>query len=241
MTVTFTPPVITGNTPETQLKAMQSWMFQFTEQLQYALNNLDSSNFSEKGLKEVVGSGSIDSADKSTPLQGEFDALKSLIIKTSNTVQAHYEEITETLKSDYIAISDFGEYSESNKATIFKTASGITQNYDRVEKVSKDLSTVETSFNSYVKETHAYIRTGYLEQLDTYGVSIGEELVEHDDEGNEYISCNQFATLTSEELAFWQNGVKLGYFKGDSLFVNGMVRIGRWAIDPSNGFTIKYV
>ena len=35
--------------------------------------------------------------------------------------------------------------------------------------------------------------------------------------------------------------VELGYFKGDSLFVNGVIRVGRWAIDPSGGFTIKYV
>ena len=238
MAVTFAPPTITGGSAEAQLKSMQSWLFQFSEQLQYALNNLDTSNFSEGGLNEITNAGG--SSQKSVATNEEFDALKSLIIKTSDTVSSSYQEITDTLKSDYFAISDFGEYSESNKQDIVKSALGITQNFSRIEGLATDLAKVDTSFQTYVKETNAYIRTGYLDQLETYGVAIGEEKTEVID-GVEVVTFNQFATLTSEELAFWQYGVKLGYFKGDSLFVNGAIRIGRWAIDPSGGFTIKYV
>ena len=238
MSVLFSPPTISGNSTEEQLKSMQSWLYQFSEQLQYTLNNLDTSNFSEGGLKEIVNAdGGTQNSDAAS--EG-LDALKSLIIKTANTVKSNYEEITETLESDYMAISDFGEYSENSKLNLIKNALGITQNYSRIEEVSKQLDTVETSFNTYIKETKAYIRTGYLEQLDAYGVAIGEERVETID-GVEVVTFNQLATLTSEELAFWQNGYKLGWFQGDSLFVNGVVRIGRWAIDPSSGFTIKYV
>lgn len=238
MGFTFTPPVITGSSPEAQLKSMQSWLYQFGEQLQYALNNLDTSNFSEGGFEEISGTKA--ASQSNNAVREEFDSLKSLIIKTADTVKTKYEEVTETLESDYLAISDFGQYSENNKADIVKNALGVTQYYTRVEEVSGKLDTVETSFDTYKRETNAYIRTGYLEQLDSYGVSIGEERTETID-GVEVVTFNQFATLTSEELAFWQNGVKLGYFKGDSLFINGIVRIGRWAIDPSNGFTIKYV
>ena len=238
MSFTFNPPNISGNTTEAQLKSMQSWLFQFGEQLQYAINNLDASNFSEGGLEAISGSEKT-SKSKGGNLE-EFDALKSLIIKTSDTVQSYYEEVAETLESDYIAISDFGEYSESNKADIVKSALGVTQNFSRIEEVSKKLDSVEVSFDTYVKKTNAYIRTGYLEQLEMYGVSIGEEKIEKID-GVEVVTFNQLATLTSEELAFWQNGVKLGYFKGDSLFVNGTIRIGRWALDISGGFSIKYV
>ena len=238
MAFTFSPPNITGNTPEAQIKSMQSWLFQFGEQLQYALNNLDTSNFSDGGLEEIVGTNG--AAKKNTKSNDEFDALRAIIIKTADTVKSKYEEVTEKLESDYIAISDFGEYSENNKSEIVKNALGITQNYTRIEDVSKKLDSVETSFETYVKKTKAYIRTGYLEQLDTYGVAIGEEKTETID-GVEVVIFDQFATLTAEELAFWQNGVKLGYFKGDSLFVNGVIRVGRWAIDASSGFTIKYI
>ena len=238
MSVIFTPPTISGNSPEEQLKSMQSWLYQFSEQLQYTLNNLDTSNFSDGGLNAIVNADG--GTQKNNAASEEFGALKALIIKTSDVVKANYEEVTETLKGDYIAISDFGEYSENSKAEIIKSALGVTQNFSRIEEVSKNLDTVETSFYTYKRETNAYIRTGYLEQLDSYGVAIGEERIETID-GEEAVSFNQFATLTSEELAFWQNGVKLGYFKGDSLFVNGVIRVGRWAIDPSGGFTIKYV
>lgn len=237
----FTPPNITGNTPDAQLKSMQSWLYQFGEQLQYAINNLDTSNFSEGGIKQIVNAqGETIGENQIEQVRGEAKSLKALIIKTADTVKSNYEEITETLESDYLAISDFGEYSENNKADIVKSALGITQYYTRMEEVSRKLDTVETSFNTYVSKTNAYIRTGYLEQLEMYGVAIGEEKFETVD-GEERLAFNQFATLTSEELAFWQNGVKLGYFKGDSLYVNGNVRIGKWALDVSSGFSIKYV
>ena len=209
MAFTFNPPNITGNTPEAQLKSMQSWLYQFGEQLQYAINNLDTTNFSEGGLEEISGTRS--ASQSNGAVREEFNALKSLIIKTSNTVNSYYEEVTETLKSDYLAISDFGEYSENNKADIVKSALGITQNYSRIEEISNKLDTVETSFDTYVRKTNAYIRTGYLEQLDTYGIEIGEEREETID-GVETVAFNRFATWTSEELAFWENGVKLGYF-----------------------------
>lgn len=238
MAITFTPPNFSGTSPEEKLKSMQSWLFQFSEQIQYALNNLDTSNFSEGSLEKITSdNGAAQTSNKSND---EFDALRAIIIKTADTVKSSYKEITETLKSDYLAISDFGEYSENSKMDLVKSALGVTQNFSRIEEVSNKLDTVEVSFDTYIKTTNAYIRTGYLEQLDTYGVAIGEEKTEKID-GVETVVFNQFATLTAEELAFWQNGVKLGYFQGDSLFVNGAIRLGRWAIDTSSGFTIKYV
>ena len=97
-----------------------------------------------------------------------------------------------------------------------------------------------TRFNTYVKKTNAYIRTGYIEHLGAYGVSIGQETTDTID-GVEFVSFNQFATLTAQELAFWRDGVKIGYFNEDGLNVNKSIRIGRWSINTSGGFTITYV
>lgn len=238
MSVTFSPPTMTGGTPEAQLQSMQSWLYQFTEQLQYTLNNLDSSNFSENGSKEILRQNSSTQANEAA--QEEFDVLKALIIKTSNTVKAKFEEITETLESDYLATSDFGDFSESNKMELVKNALGVTQYFTKVEEVSAKSDSVETSFETYVRETNAYIRSGFLEQLNEYGVAIGEEKEEEID-GVKVVTFNQFATLTSKEMAFWQDGVKLGFFNGDGFYVRGAVRIGQWSIDPVDGFTIKYV
>ena len=238
MSVNFTTPVFTGSTPEEQLKSMQSWLYQFSEQLQYTLNNLDSSNFSDGGLKEIVNADGV--TQKGDVASEGFDTLKALIIKTANTVKSHYEEITETLESDYYAVSDFGEYSEMNKVDIIKNALGLVQYFNRTEEIEKKSDAVEVEFNTYVKKTNAYIRTGYIEQLGAYGVAIGQEVTDIVDDV-EIVTFNRFCTLTSEELAFWKDGVKLGYFNGDGLYVHGTIRIGRWSIDTSVGFTIKYV
>ena len=238
MSVIFAPPTITGNSTEEQLKSMQSWLYQFSEQLQYTLNNLDTSNFSDGGLKEIVNADGV--TQKSNAASEEFGTLKALIIKTADTIQSKYKEITETLESDYFAVSDFGEYSEMNKVDIVKSALGITQYFNRTESVESKLEFVEVGFNSYVKETNAFIRSGYSEQLKAYCIEIGQETTDIID-GTETVTFNQFATITAEEFAFWKDGVKLGYFNGDGLYVNSSIRIGRWSIDTSGGFTIKYV
>ena len=240
MSVTFSPPIIAGNSPEEKLQSLQSWLFQFSGQLQYTLNNLDTSNFSEKGIKEVANSSSDSSS--ANEAQDEFTALRSLIVKTADTINASYEELSTSLESDYVAVSDFGTYVNKAVNDVTVGADGITQNFSNLQELVAGVNNVQTSFETYVKDTKAYIRTGYIEQLDAYGVAIGEEQTEYDQDGNLIgIPFNYYATLTSEELAFWTNGVKIGYFKGNALFVNGSIRVGAWNIDPSDGFSIKYV
>ena len=239
MSVTFNPPIIAGTSTEEKLQSIQSWLFQFSGQLQYTLNNLDTSNFSEKGIAEVANVSSNNSYQEEA--QDEFKSLRALIVKTADTIQASYEELSASLSSDYVAASEFGTYTKNALNEITANADGITQNFTSFEELVAGVNNVSTSFETYVKETNAYIKTGYIEQLDAYGVAIGEERTDRDQDGNEIVAFNQFATLTTDELAFWTNGVKLGYFKGDALFVNGSIRIGAWNIDPSDGFSIKYV
>ena len=65
MPVTFTTPTITGRNAEEKLQALESWLFQFTEQIQYTLNNLDSSNFTPTSVPSTVNSkDSVASAQK---------------------------------------------------------------------------------------------------------------------------------------------------------------------------------
>lgn len=239
MSITFTMPTITGRTTEEKLQSIQSWLFQFTGQMQYALNNLDTSNFIDGSVSSSAQTDDI--VAKAQKVSQEFEALRSLVVKTAKTIQSSYDELSKTLNSNYVANSVFGDYVEQATNTIALNADGVTQNYTRFEELSKGLSAVETSFETYVKNTNAYIRTGYLEQMDAYGVAIGEERLDVDEQGNEYIYFDQFAILTSDELSFWSSGVKLGYFKGDALFVNGAIRVGSWNIDPTDGLAIKYV
>ena len=239
MSVTFSTPVIAGNSTEEKLQSMQSWLFQFSEQLQYAINNLNISNFSEKGVSEVTNA--VFDSSITGNVQDEFENLRSLVVKTAKTIEASYDELSARLESDYVAESDFGTYAKQALNELTVDADGITQNFSSFEELVAGVSNVKSSFETYVKEMKAYIKTGYIESLDAYGVAIGEERLDTDNEGNVIVSFNQFATLTSDELAFWTNGVKLGYFKGDALFVNGSIRIGAWNIDPFDGLSIKYV
>lgn len=239
MSVTFNPPIIAGTSTEEKLQSIQSWLFQFSGQLQYTLNNLDTSNFSEKGIAEVAKVSS-DNSNK-TEVQDEFKSLRALIVKTADTIQASYDELSATLSSDYVAASEFGTYTKSALNEITANADGITQNFTSFEELVAGVNNVSTSFETYVSSTNAYIKTGKISDELGYGVAIGEERKDYDQEGNEIVSFNKFATLTSDELAFWELGVKIGYFKGNSLYVTGSLQLGNWNFDPSDGLSIKYV
>ena len=81
---------------EYERRQIRSYLFQLTEQLQYALNNLDIENFSEQGKAEVGQSSG--AAAKITQLTEEqassFNKLRDEIIKTATEINGslHQED-----------------------------------------------------------------------------------------------------------------------------------------------------
>lgn len=135
-------PNITGSTEREQLVQMKSYLHQLAEQLQWALQNVDTNNNTAviaptaRSLAPVASG----SASQSDP-QATFASIKSLIIKSAEIVNAYYEEIDKKLVGLYYADSDFGSFFEATEARFKATSEGITQNYNNIQTVAEEAST----------------------------------------------------------------------------------------------------
>lgn len=150
-------PNINSETPEGQLSQIRSYLYQFAEELNWALNTLSTAEES----KEVIQTTSEATAARESKAQDTFDDIKSLIIKSADIVNAYYEEIDSllSLSGKYATEADFGEggvsgYIKETQQKIRGTSEYIEQNFYSKETIDGMLDAL--------RETSGYIRTGFV-------------------------------------------------------------------------------
>ena len=133
-------PNITGATEREQLQQTKTYLYQLVEQLNWALNNIDTqSNTSvvaptARSLAPVASG----SAGQSDP-QATFASIKSLIIKSADIVTAYTDEINKKLLGYYKAESDFGTFVEATKADIEANSKNISTSFTNIQTVETNL------------------------------------------------------------------------------------------------------
>ena len=241
-------PKITGNDRE-QLAQIRSYLYQLTEQLQWALNNVSTSP-TNYVVQQVHNGGStpMQVATMSLETGGDFDAevafdaLKPLIIKSADIVQAYYDEINSRLSSLYVAESDFGTFIEENEQDIIQSSTDIEQIFTNIQKILTDIE----NLNFTLGEVNAHIKSGILyyddDGLPVYGLEIGQE---NTIDGVKVF--NKFARFISDRLSFYdQNGTEVAYVSDYKLYITnaeitGILKLGAFQIDTTKGFRLKYV
>ena len=216
-------PKITGTTDREQLTQVKSYLYQLTEQLQWALNNFGTAPTSY--VVQQIHSGTSSSQVASLNLDdGEgfnadvaFDSLKPYIIKSADIVQAYYEQINTRLASKYVAESDFGTFIELNEQNISKNATDIEQTFSNIQKIITDIENLEYS----LLETKAHIKSGLLYYdgaTPIYGLEIGQK---NTVDGEEVF--NKFARFTSDRLSFYdQNNSEVAYISDYKLYIRNV-------------------
>lgn len=97
-------PNITGATEQEQLAQIKSYLYQLVEQLNWMLPTIES------GTGQAFTS-------RTDPVFGDISAetfyeLKSLLIKSSDTLNAYYDKINAKLEGQYVAQADFNGYKQ---------------------------------------------------------------------------------------------------------------------------------
>ncbi len=236
-------PNITG-TEQEQLAQIRSYLYQFIPQLQWALNTMETTeknNYVVNHSAQRVSSNGSSSFDAGVA----FSALKPLIIKSADIVEAYYEEINKKLSGAYVAQSDFGTFMEKTESDITATSTYVDQKYSDVQVIitdkvdglkvtfQEDMDTLNSSFNSSIGdlnddierlnvaiiEANAYIRSGllYYDENETpvYGLEVGQRNTVN---GEEVV--NKYARFTSDRLSFYdQNGSEVAYISDYKLFI----------------------
>lgn len=131
-------PQITGVSEREQLQQLKSYIYQLREQLQWAFDNIDTTGGSGGGYV-VNQTSAYSSSSGSTKIDAEatFAAIKALIIKSADIVDAYYMEINKRLEGLYVAQSDFGEFVEKTALDIKANSTAITQKYENIQIIIK--------------------------------------------------------------------------------------------------------
>lgn len=235
-------PAYPSGTVEQQVLQQYSYLFQMAQQLNLALEAAESSRMA-----------AVQAAGKSRAAQGteqEYQNLKSLIIKTADTVQRRMDQLSARLEGEYVASSEFGSYVEKLSAYIEAHPDALTQYYSFCSDLQGDVDAVDAAFGSYEAGTEGYIRTGvvyYEGALPVYGVAVGQNLTTTLVDGVETVAQNDFrATFTAKRLSFWQDSTEVAYVSDNRLYIRDItvldsVTLGGWKLASENGLAFQWI
>lgn len=256
----FRYPNITGKTTEEKVTQIGSYLYQFVEQLQWAVESINT-NTNVVVSSTSHKSGTPTRATSNTPIDSQetFNAIKALIIKSADIVEAYYEVIAETLVGEYTALSEFGEFKNTTLAEFLKSSTGREEIYKSIEEVSSNINekydgllddmngelggvkATADDANSYIKEMRANIRTGLLAD-GVYGIEVGQKTIINGVE-----KFNKYARFTADRLSFYDhNDTEVAYISDNKLYithaeVRGNLKLGGYVIDTTSGIAFKWV
>ena len=251
----FRYPNITATTEAGQLEQLKTYLFQLTNQLNYAIKTTEDTDTSITPLQ--ASSGGEQGVSKEDKEKADtFYAIKDFIINSADIIEAYSEEITKRLKGVYVAESDFGTYKEETDAVIQANSTNITTAFSKTETIESYLDFNEG--NKPVKDADGnvepisefrkndfYLKTGWLYNdgsKEVGGIEIGQMT-----NRNGTVTDVSFARFTPERLSFYDsNGVELAYFGNLKLNITNarieqVLELNKYKIDTSNGIAFKWI
>lgn len=233
-------PNINGKSDSEKLSQIQSYLYQFASQLQWALGTVEASNGSTTAAAQNTTSGTPTKEDPTS----NFNELKGLIIKSADIVTAYYEKIDELLKlsGEYTAQSEFGTFVEYTQNELKATNDKIIQNINDLQAIYDENGNIKAELL-----VNGHIYSGIIEYAKNGEAIVGIEIGQTTTENGEK-SFTRFARFTSEMLAFYDAAVQnepVAYISNYMLvitnaWVKGSLKLGSYfEIDTSNGIALR--
>ena len=236
MSIDLRLPNITGKTQEERLSQLQSYTYQLVEKLNWALNALESN--SGGGFSAVVYNGAQGNTASASASFRTFDSIKELIIKSSDIIQAYSDEIKVRFDGLYASKSDFGTFKQN-------TSSAISANSQKIDQYYTDLQTISGQVET-ILSTNAWIRSGFLEEIDgipVYGIEVGQTT----QSGGQEV-FNKYARFTAEGIYFYLPSASkpIAWMSGRKLYVGNAeitesLKLGKYVCDTSDGVAFQWV
>lgn len=228
-------PQLTATSPNEQIRQVHSYLFQMAEQLNWALNTIETSKNDPSAVK-------FEHSEEISPKEAEdtFNSIKALIIKSADIVKAYEETIMENFNGTYFANSDFGTYLEQTSRAVEENSKGVTDVYTNVQTITDKVDGLEED----TRTTNAYIRRGLLDHDESgnaiYGVEVGET--------NEDGAFLKYARFKSDRLSFFDaNGYEVAYIGSGCLYILGTSRFigdvffNKYKADTSDGLAFVWI
>lgn len=209
VTIESPPVMATGNA---DLDKITSYLFRTLSILGDAINGMTVDKLVEQGGKDSYRSINKGVAQTPGANRNEYEALKSLIIKTADVIRTEMDVLFTSLSGLYVAQSEFGEYKLETNNAITANSTGIQQNYQYLS----ELTDATDQHRIYITQTQAYIRTGLLDDTGgeaIYGVEIGQQ-----NEGEAPFK----ARITAQRMGFWQGNTEVAYISNNRWHTRGL-------------------
>ena len=259
-------PNITAKTDPEQLAQIRSYLYQLSQQLQWAFSTVTGEAAGQNAGIIAAPAGNKAAFEEAEKQAATFARLKDLIIKSADIVEAYYEKISQKLEGIYVAQSEFGTYQQATSQLIEADSQRITQNYTNLQQITLNygdlndalgdaVDTLSGGINNangrideagnaigelqqYRIETNAYIKTGMLFE-DEHGIPhYGLEIGQTNDVNGTNI-FNKFARFTADRLSFFdRNGTEVAYISDRRLFITDAEITG--TLQLAGRFRISY-
>ena len=241
-------PKITAKDDGGKLIQIHSYLYQLVEELNWALDTVQTGNTTSQ---QIVSANTGGALSEEAEAQKSFAAIKSLIIKSADIVQAYYDEINARLEGIYVAQSDFGTYQQQTELNFEATSSAITETFNNLQTLQVLIDEVNSTLGDKINElqtivANAYIKSGLLEETEQgvpiYGLEVGERVTV---DGVE--TFNKFARFTSDRISFYdQNGTEVAYVSDYKLYIYeaeflGRIKIGNFRLDSTDGLAFSWI
>lgn len=249
MSIDIRLPQINASTPEEQLVQIRSYLYQFAEQMNWALNTIGSGSDSvvlQQSSKLRPNSNVIDNAQA----QSTFNEIKSLIIKSADIVNAYSEKIEQLLVGKYEALSDsYGTFKQDTEQFITNTSQYNLNEFVSEQELRENTASLEEKITEI--SDNAYIKTGILEYAEDgsaiIGVAVGQT-TETTVNGVTTETFNKLARFTASGLELFDATdaeYPVAYIKTNKLYITEAVitdkfKIGGYEITTSNGLAFKW-
>lgn len=234
------PPNVADMAPEAAVAKLHSYLYQAAERLNEALSLVDqavddTAKAAQEQLDRVtqqMGAATQRMGKSaSDALLREAAALQALILDNADTIARVEDRIMQTLRSSYVAQSEFGEYKEDAVRLIEDTADGRIERYNRSETITglKESAEAAKEFQALYDN---YIKTGLLfrdaNNVPIYGVAVGQDLQRVtqtvDGKDETVIRTDRVsAVFTATKLSFYQNNQEVAYLSDHQLYIRRAV------------------
>lgn len=264
-------PNISAVDEKEQLLQMRSYLYQLAQQLNWAFSTVSGGSASGQAVLPGTQSGNSSGGNNRINPQKTFAALKDLIIKSADIVEAYYDKINAKLEGLYVAQSDFGIYAEETLNEINANSTGIEQLFennrtivstvdvlegnvhstsDAVNRISRETSSLADEVQELYAatiETRAYIKTGMLYE-DSSGIPVyGMEIGQTNDVNGDTVFC-KFARFTSDRMSFYdRNETEVAYISDYKLYITNaeiagtLTLTGRFKIYYRGGLAFQWI
>lgn len=162
-------PNITGLSEKEQILQIKSYLYQLVNDLQFALNDTSSKSDTGTATNKIVSAPVKSQGMSATAM---FSVLKPMIIKSADIVDAYYEQLSTKLEGSYVAVSDFGTYTEETEQAIEENSTAIAQTFTNIQTLDNNISGEVFGIKKNVEDTAKALSNSIIEAENELAESI---------------------------------------------------------------------